>query len=68
MSTDLPIPSPTPRPAVPPDAETELPTRDVTELGDDEDLPTEPGGEEREAPPDDDPGLLPSAAPGLLRA
>lgn len=62
MSTDLPTPTPTPRP-VPPNGEPELPTREVDELGDDEDLPTEPGTGGEEQPEDDDPAPWPSSAP-----
>ncbi|WP_055045597.1 hypothetical protein [Devosia sp. A16] len=43
MSTDLPTPAPTPRPAPPPEGAPEPPSREIEELGDDEDLPTEPG-------------------------
>jgi len=61
MSTDLPTPAPTPRPAVPPDGEADLPVRETDELGDDEDLPTEPGtGED---PDEDEPAPWPSSAP-----
>lgn len=63
MSTDLPTPIPTPRPAVPPDGPLDLPPRDTEELGDDEDLPTEPGTAGDVVPEDDEPAPWPSSAP-----
>jgi hypothetical protein len=57
MSTDLPTPGP-PRPAVPPDDSS---VRETDELGDDEDLPTEPGiGEDHD---EDEPAPWPSSTP-----
>ena len=53
MSTELPTPVPTPRPAVPPEGAPEPPSRDIEELGDDEDLPTEPGRQGEDIPADD---------------
>jgi hypothetical protein len=45
---------------VPPDGEADLPVREIDELGDDEDLPTEPGtGED----PAEEPAPWPSSAP-----
>ncbi len=58
MSTDLPTSAPTPPPVVPPD---DLPVRETDELGDDEDLPTEPGT--AEDPDEDEPAPWPSSTP-----
>lgn len=45
MSTD--IPTPTPEPHIPPESGSDVPERDETELGDDEDVPSdvEPGSD-----------------------